>query len=72
MTIELDSNCGPLVHGTIESVEWLWNKHFAAVAGDAWAFEALPPLKEDGTVSTNLELGTFRGPRIIWSQKRGN
>ncbi|KAI1173619.1 putative cyclase-domain-containing protein [Nemania sp. FL0916] len=35
--------------GTMSSVKWLWNKHFAAVAGDAWAFEALPPVKEDGS-----------------------
>ncbi|KAI0535497.1 putative cyclase-domain-containing protein [Xylaria digitata] len=44
------------VHGTIESVKWLWNKHFAAVAGDAWGFEALPPVKEDGSVATNNDL----------------
>jgi kynurenine formamidase len=29
--------------GTEESVTWLWNHHFAAVAGDAIAFEAWPP-----------------------------
>lgn len=29
--------------GNEESVEWLWNHHFAAVAGDAIAFEAWPP-----------------------------
>ncbi|KAI5861698.1 hypothetical protein GGS23DRAFT_126779 [Durotheca rogersii] len=37
------------VHGVAESARWLWNKHFAAVAGDGWAFEALMPLKEDGS-----------------------
>lgn len=26
-----------------QTVEWLWNHHFAAVAGDAIAFEAWPP-----------------------------
>jgi hypothetical protein len=31
------------VQGSKESVEWLWEKHFAAVAGDAIAFEAWPP-----------------------------
>jgi hypothetical protein len=31
------------VAGNKESVEWLWNHHFAAVAGDAIAFEAWPP-----------------------------
>jgi len=29
--------------GSAEMVEWLWNHHFAAVAGDAIAFEAWPP-----------------------------
>lgn len=29
--------------GNQVSVEWLWNHHFAAVAGDAIAFEAWPP-----------------------------
>jgi hypothetical protein len=40
--------CG--VEGTTESAKWFWNKHFAAVAGDAIAFEAIPPIvngKED-------------------------
>ncbi|KAI1142851.1 hypothetical protein F5Y05DRAFT_133881 [Hypoxylon sp. FL0543] len=37
------------MHGVLESARWLWNKHFAAVAGDSWAFEALMPLKEDGS-----------------------
>ena len=31
------------IAGNAESVEWLWNHHFAAVAGDAIAFEAWPP-----------------------------
>ncbi|KAI1400496.1 hypothetical protein F4819DRAFT_487535 [Hypoxylon fuscum] len=37
------------MHGILDSAKWLWNKHFAAVAGDAWAFEALMPIKEDGS-----------------------
>lgn len=45
------------VHGTVESAKWLWNQHFAAVAGDAWAFEALMPLKEDGSVGSPTDLG---------------
>ncbi|KAI8635409.1 putative cyclase-domain-containing protein [Xylariaceae sp. FL1651] len=44
------------MHGTVESAKWIWNKQFSAVAGDAWAFEALPPVKEDGSLSTHLEL----------------
>ncbi len=31
------------MQGSKESVEWLWDHHFAAVAGDAIAFEAWPP-----------------------------
>jgi hypothetical protein len=47
------------MHGTVESAKWLWNKHFAAVAGDAIAFEALMPIKEDGEVGTTEDLGRF-------------
>jgi hypothetical protein len=42
--------------GTLESAKWLWNKHFAAVAGDAIAFEALMPIKDDGSVGTPDDL----------------
>lgn len=34
------------VEGTRESVEWLWEKHFAAVGGDANVFEAWPATDE--------------------------
>lgn len=34
--------CG--VDGTVDSARWFWNKHFSAVAGDAIAFEAIPPI----------------------------
>ncbi|KAI0199121.1 putative cyclase-domain-containing protein [Astrocystis sublimbata] len=44
------------MHGNMESVKWLWNKHFSAVAGDSWAFEALPPVREDGSQPEELEL----------------
>lgn len=30
------------VEGSPESIEWLWNHHFAAIAGDAIGFEAWP------------------------------
>lgn len=43
--------------GTLDSAKWLWNKHFAAVAGDAIAFEALMPIKEDGSVGVPDDLG---------------
>ncbi|KFZ11035.1 hypothetical protein V502_07785 [Pseudogymnoascus sp. VKM F-4520 (FW-2644)] len=36
------TTCG--VEGTKEVAKWFWNHHFAAVAGDAIAFEAYPAL----------------------------
>lgn len=33
------------IKSTPAAVEWFWNKHFAAVGGDAVAFEAWPPAK---------------------------
>ncbi|KAL7628562.1 hypothetical protein AAE478_000077 [Parahypoxylon ruwenzoriense] len=44
------------MHGVLESVKWLWNKHFSAVAGDSWGFEALMPLKEDGSPGSPSDL----------------
>ncbi|RMZ82999.1 hypothetical protein DV737_g1749, partial [Chaetothyriales sp. CBS 132003] len=38
------------VEGNTAAAKWFWNHHFAAVAGDALAFEVLPPRKEDGSV----------------------
>ncbi|KAH7027320.1 uncharacterized protein B0I36DRAFT_246750 [Microdochium trichocladiopsis] len=37
------------LHGVAASAKWLWNKRFAAGAGDSWAFEALMPVHEDGS-----------------------
>ena len=34
------------VKGCEESVRWIWDHHFAAVAGDQITFEAWPPNKE--------------------------
>jgi kynurenine formamidase len=34
------------LEGTRESVKWLWNRHFAAVGGDANVFEAWPAKEE--------------------------
>lgn len=31
------------VESTPEAREWIWNHHFAAVAGDSPAWEAMPP-----------------------------
>ncbi|KAL2268941.1 hypothetical protein VTJ83DRAFT_3787 [Remersonia thermophila] len=48
------------VHGTEETARWLWNHRFAAVAGDAIAFEALPPVKPNGTVGKMEDLVLHR------------
>ena len=39
----LNTHKGVGVEGSPESAKWFWNHHFAAVAGDALAFEVLPP-----------------------------
>ena len=44
------------VEGTIEMARWLWNHKFSAVAGDAFAFEAMPPLSEEGEVRGQEDL----------------
>jgi hypothetical protein len=41
--------------GNRESVEWLWNHHFAAVAGDAIAFEAWPPKPPYSTLAPSTD-----------------
>lgn len=38
------------VEGSKDSAKWHWNHHFAAVAGDAIAYETIPPILEDGSV----------------------
>lgn len=45
------------VHGTEETARWVWNHRFAAVAGDSHAFEAIPPVKPDGSVAGMADLG---------------
>lgn len=47
------------VHGTVDTARWFWNHRFAAVAGDAHAFEAMPALKPDGTVGGLGDLGKY-------------
>ncbi|RVX72214.1 hypothetical protein B0A52_04418 [Exophiala mesophila] len=37
------------VEGNEAAAKWFWNHHFAAVAGDAIAFEVTPPSRPDGT-----------------------
>lgn len=49
--------CG--VEGNEASARWFWDQHFAAVAGDAIAFETIPPLQEDGQPAGIDGLGEF-------------
>ena len=53
------------VEGNEKAAKWFWNHHFAAVAGDAIAFEVLPPKKEDGSVAGIDALGKFSPCRGI-------
>ena len=49
------------VHGAVETVRWVWDHRFAAVAGDSPAFEAISAVNEDGTPSDSLyDLGGFQ------------
>jgi hypothetical protein len=44
------------VEGNEKSAKWFWDHHFAAVAGDAIAFECLPPTLPDGKEGTIADL----------------
>jgi hypothetical protein len=48
------------VEGNTAAAKWFWNHHFSAVAGDAIAFEVLPPKREDGSHGGIDELGESR------------
>lgn len=48
------------LQSSVDTARWVWNKHFAAVAGDSSAFEAMVLVKPDGTHSTVHDLGEFR------------
>ncbi|KAK1753300.1 putative cyclase-domain-containing protein [Echria macrotheca] len=48
------------VHGAEETARWIWDHRIAAVAGDAHGFEALPPVREDGSVGEIHELVLHR------------
>ena len=52
--LDTHRTCG--VEGTEDSARWFWDKHFSAVAGDAIAFEAIPPIV-DGKEDTVANLG---------------
>lgn len=55
--------CG--VHGVEETAKWVWNKHFSAVAGDAIAFETIPPVNPDGSPAGIEGLGKQHTPITI-------
>ncbi|CRK36803.1 hypothetical protein BN1723_015127 [Verticillium longisporum] len=41
----------------LAQMKWFWDKRFAAVATDSNAFEAVPPVRRDGSVGSFDELG---------------
>ena len=45
------------VEGSEEVAKWVWNHHFASVAGDALAFEVIPPTLASGEIGKVSELG---------------
>lgn len=48
------------LHGAVETVRWLWDRRFAAVVCDNNAVEAIPPVKEDGSVAVMEEMGEYK------------
>ena len=44
------------VEGSQDTVEWLWNQHFAAVAGDTIGFEVWPPSSNDWRKFPDLDV----------------
>ena len=47
------------VEGNEAAAKWFWNKHFSAVAGDAIAFEVLPPKNDKGEDQGIDKLGEY-------------
>ena len=56
------------VEGSEEVAKWVWNHHFASVAGDAIAFEVLPPTLASGEIRPVNDLGK---PNTASSYVRG-
>ena len=57
----------------MQSVKWLWNHHFAAVAGDTIAFESQPiPFNVEGEVTLHEWLLGHWGTPIgeLWDLER--
>jgi hypothetical protein len=66
------------VEGSEEVAKWVWNRHFASVAGDALAFEVLPPTLANGEIGQIKDLGKsntafsyVRGGRLYSYQRAG-
>ncbi|EFQ36695.1 hypothetical protein CGRA01v4_06134 [Colletotrichum graminicola] len=55
----------PGMHGSLESVRWLWNRRIAAVASDSWGFEALPAVKEEIGSSDGLGEDSVLHPWLL-------
>lgn len=51
------------VEGSLEVLEWLWNQHFAAVAGDSIGWEVWPPEGEYSESTTAQPLLSLSLPR---------
>lgn len=54
------------VLGAEETARWVWNKRFAAVAGDAVAFESIPPFNEDGSGDFSKNAGMLFFSLIVY------
>lgn len=50
------THCSVGLEGSKAMARWIWDTGFAAVAGDQIALEALPPVKEEGTVGGMSDL----------------
>lgn len=58
------------LHGCEETARWVWNRRFSAVAGDSAGFEALPPLKPDGTEGGAADMGEL--PSLLCLHRHGD
>lgn len=56
--------CG--VYGHKDTARWFWNKHPSAVAGDAIAFEQIPPVLENGQEGGIADLGELLHPSFCF------
>lgn len=72
-TASLDKGAFIGVEASMKSVKWLWNHHFAAVAGDSLGFEVCPaPFGVEGRVCLHEWLLTHWGTPIgeLWNLEK--